>query len=732
MVPACATTAPRAPIEASGAASAPRAGTKITSPKQEFGFDIGDDYRLANYSQLTAYWNKLARESDRMTLVRIGTTAEERPMMMAIITSPENRQKLEHYREIARKLALAKGLTDAEARVLAREGKSVVWIDGGLHATEVLGTQQLIQTVYELVSRTDPETMRILNDDIVLCVLANPDGMDLVSDWYNRKADTLERSTSAIPRLYQKYVGHDNNRDFFMANQPETQAMNRVMYQEWFPQIVYNHHQTGPAGTVMFSPPFRDPFNYNFDPLVPMQLDMVGAAMHTRFVANDMPGVTMRSGASYSTWWNGGLRTMPYFHNMIGLLTEAIGNPTPIDIPLVLDNQLPRGDLPFPIAPHEKWHFRQSMEYELTANRAVLDFASRYREHLLYNIYEMGKNSIERGSQDHWTITAHAIDSLKAMVARDSKGKDGADGNGAAERRSRRGVSSEYFALLHKQENRDPRGYVIPADQPDFPRATKFVNILIKGGVEVQRATAPFVVNARRYPAGSYVVLGAQAFRPHVLDMFEPQDHPNDFQYPGGPPNAPYDITGWTPALTMGIQFDRVLDGFTGPFVPVADTVTPPAGTVAESPTAAGYLLSHAVNNSVIAVNRLLAAGSEVYWLTRELSVNGENYPEGTIYIPASSSVSPIIQRAASELGLSFDALPTEPTAGLLKLQPVRVGLWDEYGGSIPSGWVRWLLEQYEFPYQVVYPRELDSGDLRGKFDVLLFVDGAIPERDAA
>src|SRR5690606_23003829 len=125
-------------------------------------------------------------------------------------------------------------------------------------------------------------------------ILVNPDGMELVSDWYNRKADTLQRSTSGIPRLYQKYTGHDNNRDFFMANQVETQNMNRIMYREWFPQIVYNHHQTGPAGTVMFSPPFRDPFNYNFDPLIPTELDMVGAAMHTRFVANDMPGVTTR------------------------------------------------------------------------------------------------------------------------------------------------------------------------------------------------------------------------------------------------------------------------------------------------------------------------------------------------------------------------------------------------------------------------------------------------------
>jgi hypothetical protein len=729
---------PRVESSQPATAAAPvRPAPKITSPKQEFGFDIGDDYRLADYTQLVAYWKKLAAQSGRMKLVTVGNTAEGREMYMAIITSPENQAKLDHYKEISRKLALARGLTDAEALALAREGKAVVWIDGGLHATEVLGAQQLIQTVYELVSRTDPETMRILNDDIVLCILVNPDGMELVSDWYNRKADTLARSTSGIPRLYQKYTGHDNNRDFFMANQVETQNMNRIMFREWFPQIVYNHHQTGPEGTVMFSPPFRDPFNYNFDPIVPEELDMVGAAMHTRFVANDMPGVTTRSGANYSTWWNGGLRTMPYFHNMIGLLTETIGNPTPIDIPLVPEKQLPHGDLPYPIAPHETWHFRQSMAYELTANRAVLDFASRYREHLLYNIYQMGRNSIDRGSRDSWTITPHEIDSLEAAIERDRQAKARAAGDSASPAPARsarfgRGVDSSYFALLRKPENRDARGYIIPANQTDFPRATKFVNILIKGGVEVQRATADFTVDGKRYPAGSYVVQAAQAFRPHVLDMFEPQDHPNDFAYPGGPPKPPYDITGWTPALTMGVEFDRIVDGFEGPFSPVADTVTPPPGKVIESASARGYLLSHSVNNGVIAVNRLLAAGNEVYWITRDLSVNGQSYPEGTIYIPASSSATPIIQSAAAQLGLTFTGVDNVPSDALLALKPVRVGLWDEYGGSIPSGWVRWVFDQYEIPYQVVYPKALDAGNLHDRFDVLVFVDGAIPESDRA
>src|SRR5262252_9571842 len=379
------------------------AQSRITTPKEQLGFNIGDDYRLATYSQLTEYWQKLARESDRMKLVEIGKSAEGRPIYMAIITSPDNLKRLDHYRDISRRLALAEGLSDDQARALAAEGKAVVWIDGGLHATETLGAQQLIETVYQLTSRTDPETLRFLNDVITLCTLVNPDGMELVSSWYMRESDPSKRTFTTIPRLYQKYIGHDDNRDFYMSTQPETEAINRVFFHEWFPQIVYNHHQTGPPGAVIFAPPFRDPFNYNFDPLVPIEIDLVGAAMHARFIAEGKPGATMRSGSSYSTWWNGGLRTTVYFHNMIGLLTEAIGNPTPIEIPFVPSRELPKADLPYPIAP-QKWHFRQSIEYEITANRAVIDVASKNREDFLFNIYRMGKNSIERGSRDNWTV----------------------------------------------------------------------------------------------------------------------------------------------------------------------------------------------------------------------------------------------------------------------------------------------------------------------------------------
>src|SRR5688572_4970772 len=343
-------------ISYAGAAAAQPRAAAVTTPKQHFGFAIGDDYHLATYDQFAQYWQKLDKESNRMQVVEIGKTEEGRPHLAAIVTAPENFAKLERYKAISQQLHRARGLTDEQARALAKEGKSVVWIDGGLHATEVVGAHQLMETVFQLVSRTDEETTRILRDVIVVAVHANPDGMQMVSKCYMQNTDPQQRRTCS-PRLYEKYAGHDNNRDFYMSNTKESQNMNRMMYWEWLPQIMYNHHQTGPAGTVIFSPPFRDPFNYNFDPMIVTGLDMVGAHMHNRFLQEGKPGFTMRSGASYSTWWNGGLRTTAYFQNIIGLLTEIIGNPTPTSIPATMNTIVPRADLPAPIPP-QQWHFR--------------------------------------------------------------------------------------------------------------------------------------------------------------------------------------------------------------------------------------------------------------------------------------------------------------------------------------------------------------------------------------
>lgn len=704
----------------------------ITSPKQEFGFNVGEDYQLINYTRLLAYWKKLDRESDRMTMVNIGTSSEGRPMVMAIITSPKNHARLDLYKQIAGKLALAKGLTDAEAKKLSIQGKAVVWIDGGLHASEIVGSQQLVELVFRMLIGKDAETLRILDDVVLLASPVNPDGLELVADWYMRDKDPLKRTMSGLPRLYQKYVGHDNNRDYYMVTQPETEAVSRQHYIDWHPQIIYNHHQTGPAGTVLFCPPFRDPFYYYFDPLVPVGTDLLGLAMHERFAAEGKPGAIMRSGASYSTWWNGGLRSTGYFHNVLGILTEMIGNPTPMDIPFMPDRVLPKGDYPYPIMP-QKWHMRQSIEYSITADKAILDFASRRREEILYNRYLMGKNAIAKGNRDNWTFEPHQIAELQAQIEKDRAASGAAapapgQGPGGG-MRGGGGANIKYYEMLRDPAKRDPRGFIIPADQPDFPTAVKFVNTLIKSGVLAHRAIKPFAVGGKTYPKGSFVIKSAQAFRSHVISMFEPQDHPNDFAYPGGPPRPPYDSAGWTVAFQMGIQFDRILDGFDGPFEEVRSQVKVPPGTfpAAESKNAAGFLVSHQVNDGFILTNRLLKAGAEVYWMKNTFRTNGKPYPAGTLFIPAAPAVLAVLEKAVKDLGLNVETADLKPVGEAFKLKAPRIGVWDTYGGSMDSGWAQWILTQFEFPFEVVYAPALDAGDLKSKYDVLLFVEGGIP-----
>jgi hypothetical protein len=681
----------------------------IPTPLSHFGFNIGDNYHLATYTQTEAYFKKLAAASNKVKLQVIGKTEEGRDQYMVIVSDPSNIKQLEKYKSISQKLARAEGLSEEEAKQLAKEGKSVVWIDGGLHATEVVGAHQLIQTLYTVLTRDDEETKRILKSTIILFVHANPDGQELVSNWYMRNADTLKRTTENLPRLYEKYIGHDNNRDFFMLNMSESKNMSRQLYIEWMPQILYNHHQTGPPGTVVAGPPYRDPFNYVYDPLLVTGIDAVGAAMSSRLNAEAKPGYTMKSGSVYSTWWNGGLRTAAYYHNIIGLLTEIIGNPTPSKIPLVPNRLIPNSATPYPIEP-QTWYFKNSIDYSVSLNYAVLNYASRYKDELLYNIYTMGKHSIEAGSKDNWTKSPKKVELLNETFKSDKKEIKGDT------------LPVDYFSKVYKnKELRDPRGYIVPVDQSRT--ATEFINILINSGIKVQKAKQPFTYAGKKYEQGTYIVKTNQAFRPHVLDMFEPQDHPNDFQYPGGPPVRPYDAAGWTPAFTMGIQFDRILEDFDGPFETVAygDVQSPKGAIINSDLNTFGYSFPTSENASYKVVNDLLKEGASVFKNKSSYYVNYENkFKDFTNF-------KSMISKLSNEHGVVFTSVTSKPSDTSNKVQPLRIGLWDKYGGSISSGWVRWIFEQYHFPFNLTYASAIDAGNLNDKYDVIVFVEGAIP-----
>jgi hypothetical protein len=681
----------------------------IPSPKSHFGFNIGDNYHLATFTQTEAYFKKLAAASNKVKLQVIGKTEEGRNQYMLIVSDPSNINQLTKYKSISQKMARAEDLSDADAKQLAKEGKSVVWIDGGLHATEVVGIHQLIQTLYTVLTRDDEETKRILKSTIILFVHANPDGQELVSNWYMRNEDTLKRSTENLPRLYEKYIGHDNNRDFFMLNMSESKNMSRQLYIEWMPQILYNHHQTGPPGTVVAGPPYRDPFNYVYDPLLVTGIDAMGAAMSSRLNMEEKPGYTMKSGSVYSTWWNGGLRTAAYYHNIIGLLTEIIGSPTPSKIPLVPQRLIPNSATPYPIEP-QPWYFKNSIDYSVSLNYAVLNYATRHKDELLYNIYTMGKNSIDAGNKDTWTKSPKKVELLSEAMK--------------PEKKETNGDSSQLdpFSKVYKnKELRDARGYIIPINQSTT--ATTFINILINSGIKVQQATSNFSVAGKEYPKGSYIVKTNQAFRPHVLDMFEPQDHPNDFQYPGGPPVRPYDAAGWTPAFTMGIQFDKILDEFSGPFENIAygDVQFPKGNIINSEINTYGYRFPTTDNASYKVVNDLLKLGANIY-------KNKDNYYVGyENKFNDFTNFKSIISKLSNEHGVVFTSVTTKPSDTSNKVQPLRIALWDRYGGSMSSGWVRWIFEQYHFPFNLTYAKEIDAASLNDKYDVIVFVEGAIP-----
>jgi hypothetical protein len=692
----------------------------IPTPKEHFGFTIGDNYQLATFTQTEAYFKKLAQASARAKYTVIGKTEEGRDQFMLIVTSPENQKRLEEYKLISQKMGNAE-ITMDEAKQFAKIGKAVVWIDGGLHATETSGIHQLIETAYQLISRNDDETVRILNDIIILMTHANPDGQELVSNWYMREPKPEKRSLANLPRLYEKYAGHDNNRDFYMLNLKESQNIARQLFVEWIPQIMYNHHQSGPAGSIVAGPPYRDPFNYVFDPLIITSLDAVGAAMQNRLNAESKPGFTSKAGSVFSTWYNGGLRTTTYFHNMIGLLTEIVGSPNPSNIPLVTTRLIPNAATPNPVVP-QKWLFRQTIDYSVSLNYAVLNYASRNRDELLMNIYRMGKNATDKGNTDTWSLSPSKIAAMDKLYQDSLKRVKSTS-------ESLKNVTTNvpvkfYDSVMKDIAFKDPRGYIIPSDQPDFATAVEFLNALIRTGVVVQKATGDFTVAGKKYPANSYIVKTNQAFRPHVLDMFEPQDHPNDFQYPGGPPVPPYDAAGWTLAYQMGVQFDRIMDGFEGPFIKnsLGELIKLSGATVKNS--SAGYVLDARTNQSFKAVNNLVNAGIDVFRIN---DVPAESvYSNGSFYIPSSAKTITIIDKTVAENNVQFIAADKEPS-GLTKIKKARIALWDTYGGSMPSGWVRWILEQYNYNFDVIYPKNIDTGNLISKYDVILFVDEGMP-----
>jgi len=654
---------------------------EVPAPADVIGFAPGTDYKLARYEAIAGYFRALDEASDRVAVEPIGESTLGKPLLLALISSEDNLKNRDRYREISRRLALAKDLDENQARALAREGKAIVWIDGGLHATEVAHGQMTPELAYWVATDEGEEAQRIRENTIVLVMVnMNPDGLDIVADWYGKNLGTPFETTRP-PTLYHPYIGHDNNRDWYMFTQSETRAVARQLYHVWFPQIVYNHHQSGPFPARIWVPPFENPVNPNLDPEIVTSLNFIGEAMKNRFNQEEKPGVV--SGVVYDLWWNGSMRGAPDFHNMLGFLSETAlyryATPGCYDEKSIPDNFDDRaGGIPAktPSTNYTNpwlggcWHIRDAMDYMLTASRAVMDIGAKLKEDYLFGIYRMGRRQIARGERAEGGPFAYVID---------------------------------------------------PEAQHDVGTAVELLRILRVGGIEIRRAEQPFEAGGRRYAEGSYLI-PPQAFRPFVVDLMEPKPYPDRRQYPGGPPEPPYDMTGYELRLQMGVTVDGIREPFAIPTVEVDEIPTPPGGVSGKGDW--GFAVTHAENRSAVAVNRLLALGTQVYWSSAPFEADGKTWLAGTILVRSQSREK--VAEIGEDLGLTFQALAAAPDVVQNPLKAPRIGLYQGFVANMPEGWTRWIFDRYEFTYESLSNRDIQSGKLDA-FDVIV-----LPSQEAS
>ena len=629
---------------------------KIPHPRETFGHEVGADYKLADYDQMLEYYDKLAASTDRVQMIEIGKSVMGRSMKLVFISSEENMKKLEQWREISEKLSRAE-ITEAEAKKLSKDGKAIVWFDGGMHATERAHAQMTSELMWRIASEESEEMQKIRDNVITLVVpVINPDGVDIVVDWYRKTLGTPYES-SGPPILYQKYVGHDNNRDWFMNNMPETKAVTTVLYNQWYPQIVHNHHQTAPRGAMIFIPPFRSPVNQKIHPGITTGVNLVGTAMANRFAMKKMPGAIAHT--SFSMFWNGGMRTTPYYHNQIGILTEtAQPSPTPTEYPV---DRMPTTVGGKPANATEIFYpypykggtmtFRMAVEYMLESSMAVLDLAADKKDEFLWNIYSMGRDAIDD--------------------------KEGA------------------FA------------YVIPKDQWNPSEAMNLTNILMQGGLEAKMATNSFSVNGKTYEAGSVVFYGAQSFRPYLADLMEKQVYPDQFQYPGGPPMPPYDLAGWTLPLQMGVTVDRITENFNAATSDITKKLKPVAGAVSGKGKY-GYVFSNKDNLSAKAINRLQKEGYTVSIIKESV----EGMEAGSVLVRSKRGLDDKVKEISSEMGLDFTGIEKKPSAESAELKKVKIGIYKSWQANMDEGWSRWMFEQFEFDLDTLHNAEIKNSDL--------------------
>ena len=643
----------------------------VPTPISVLGHNPGDDYYLASYEEEIQYFHALAAHSDRIRMVTVGKTTEGRNIEVAIISSPENLARLDEWKADTKRLSMADGLDDASARALAEKARVIIHIDGGLHANEVAGPQHSMVLAYKLLStQGDPEVDRILNNVVLLLYpTLNPDGQDMVVSWYRKNLGT-QYEVSPMPWLFQDYVGHDNNRDGYMLNMKESQVVAKTEL-EYSPAIFYCQHQTAPFPARIWIPPFSDPISSNISPYVRSWFNVVGTGMAAYLNEHQMPGAISES--EFDNWYPGFVDYAGSFRNEISFFTETAlyryATPRFYTVDEFPKSMQDLKALTMYTTPWQGgwWRLKDAVNYMVAGSMSVLDTSARYRETLLYNQYQAARDNIRRYSQA------------------------------------------------------PPYAYVIPSVQRDVPEAAHLAEIMQENGLQVHGVAGAFTANGRKYPAGSWVILMNQPYSAMAKELFEIQRYPDALGEGGMKAvDLPYDVTGWTLPLQMGVEVDAVTDPIPAEQLGNLKLLTKidlPPGKIDGAGTV--FLLSHQANASLRLINDVLANGGSVA-VDKDAAKTPDGMETGALAISGIGHAT--AASLTAKYGVSAMAIDRVPSHAI-PLHAARVGLYRPWQPSIDEGWTRWILEQYGYKPISLYNADMRAGDLNSRVDVILLPD---------
>lgn len=648
------------------------AATQPVSPFVHFGFRMGDDGKLASWPEIERYFRRIDDASDRVSVVEIGPTTEGRRMIAAFVSTPRHIAQLATIRAATRQLADPRAGSDEEADRLVAAQPAVLAIGASIHASEIGATQAMNELLFELATTTDPRVLEALDRIVIVLIPSlNPDGHELVVQWFNQQQGT-PFADAPMPWLYHKYAGHDINRDGFMLNLQENRNLSRFFYQDTHPQVFLTMHEMPQNGPRFFVPPNYDPIDANYDPLVWRTAGLLGHGMALELERDNRSGVI--SHALFDYYWPGYEDSATLGHNTVSLLTEAasvsVANPVTISRTELVGTPrgLPeyRAQINFPNPwPGGRWHLRDIVDYELSAVRGLMLGVSRYREEIVRNFYVMGQRAIEKGA----TV--------------------------------------------------DPAAFVIEPEQHDPLAATTLVNTLIDGGVEVRRSLEPFRVGDDTYPAGTTFIAMSQPYRAYVKTLLEVQNYPTRRLAPNAQPERPYDVTAWTLPLQMGVKVSAVKQEFEMPPNSRLDRAEVTPGQIWGDRRPRHYVIEAGGTSGASVLGRLQAADMAVSWTTAPLEIAGRRYARGSLVVRQSNESRAIVERATRTLGVHAAGVRDMP-AGARPLARPRVGLYKPWFANIDEGWTRFLLERFEIPFTSVSLADLRAGNLIERFDVLI------------